>query len=161
MSFDKYTPRSFKHQVSPGIKDNDGPSFELDKINYDGVLKNPKIARPFQKQMPRGELFKIINQDLPDIFHYEQEVRQLTEFGKETDYYSPFHFERQGANRPPVKPVLLEHDQTKVLAARENLSSTKHAKKLVNWDKQKERDDCMYGFNKTDIKALLKRLNKK
>lgn len=122
--------------------------------------KSPKHARQFEKQKQREELFKVTD-DLPDIFLYEREARRLTEFGRETEYYSPFHFERQGPNRPPVQPVKVEHDQTKVLAGLEELSSTKKTKTLVTWDKQKVRDDMMYGFNKTDVQALLRRINKK
>ena len=55
----------------------------------------------------------------------------------------------------------LEHDQTKVLAGLEELSSTKRPKTLVTWDKQKDRDGLMYGFDRTDMRALLKRINKK
>lgn len=60
-----------------------------------------------------------------------------------------------------MQPVRLEHDQTKVLAGLEELSSTKRPKTLVTWDKQKDRDGLMYGFDRTDMRALLKRINKK
>ena len=61
----------------------------------------------------------------------------------------------------PIAKVKVEYDSSKILQGMQQLSNTKKSKCYVSLDKQVQRDDLIYNFDKDDVKQLTRRMKKK